>query len=87
MAGNFAWSITYTDIASGWTSQRGIWNCGQAGVVKQTRDVEDNLPFELLDTDTDNGHEFLNYHLYAYLTGRARNRGTLRWYLIPHKTP
>lgn len=72
MAGSFAWSITYTDIASGWTSLRGIWNRGQDGTMEQTKDMENNLPFELLGFDCDNGTEFLNNHMYRYLTGRQR---------------
>lgn len=72
MAGNFIWSITYTDIASGWTSLRSTWNRGQEGTVAQTSDVESTLPFKLLGFDCDNGPEFLNNHMYRYLKGRSR---------------
>jgi hypothetical protein len=71
MAGDFCWSLNMTDISTGWTCTRGIWNCGQHGVVKAVRNVEAELPFALLGFDSDNGHEFINHHLKRYLTDRS----------------
>jgi hypothetical protein len=70
LAGNFIWSITYTDIFSAWTEGRAVWNKGAAGVVQATQDVEQSLPFALLGFDCDNGSEFLNHHLWTYLAQR-----------------
>jgi len=70
LAGEFIWSITYTDIFSGWTEGRAVWNKGAAGVVSATSDVEKGLPFALLGFDCDNGSEFLNHHLWGYLAQR-----------------
>ncbi len=78
MSGSFSWSITYTDIITGWTAQRAVWNKGYAGVLEQTRDVENKLPFPILGFDTDNGGEFLNYHLIRYFTGRNHPIGFTR---------
>ena len=78
MSGNFIWSITYTDIITGWTAQRAVWNKGYAGVKEQTQDVEKKLPFPILGFDTDNGGEFLNYHLIRYFTGREHPVGFTR---------
>lgn len=72
LEGSFIWSITYTDIYSGWSSMRATWNKGEAGVVEATRDVEKRLPFLLEGFDCDNGSEFLNWHLYRYLRDRKR---------------
>lgn len=72
LAGDFIWSLTYTDIFSGWTEGRAVWNKGAAGVVAATQDVEEALPFGLLGFDCDNGSEFLNHHLWGYLTKRRR---------------
>ena len=33
LAGDFVWSLTYTDIASQWTEGRAVWNKGTAGVL------------------------------------------------------
>jgi hypothetical protein len=70
MAGDFIWSLTYTDILSGWTEGGAVWNKGAAGVPAATRQVEARLPFDLLGFDSDNGGEFLNHHLWAYMRER-----------------
>lgn len=68
LAGDFIWSLTLTDINSGWTENRATWNHGAQGVVTQIRDIEARLPFVLQGFDCDNGSEFLNYHLVRYFT-------------------
>lgn len=70
LAGNFAWSLTLTDIHSAWTENRATWNKGSAGVNAQIQDIENNLSFELFGFDCDNGSEFLNHHLVRYFTKR-----------------
>lgn len=70
LAGSFVWSVTYTDIFSGWTEGGAVWNKGATGVLAATREMEGRLPFPLVGFDTDNGGEFLNYHLRDYLTLR-----------------
>lgn len=72
LEGDFIWSVTYTDIDSGWTTLRAVWNKGSAGVVEATRDIEAALPFEILGFDCDNGSEFLNWHLVHYFMKRPR---------------
>jgi len=68
MAGNFIWSLTLTDINTGWTECRATWNNGANGVLIQIKDIEADLPFQLQGFDCDNGSEFLNYHLLQYFT-------------------
>ncbi len=70
LAGSFIWSLTYTDILSGWTEGGAVWNRGATGVLTATREVEARLPFALLGFDSDNGGEFLNHHLWAYMRER-----------------
>ena len=72
LAGDFIWSITFTDIFCQWTENRATWNKGAQGVLGQVKDVEANLPFELLGFDVDNGSEFLCFHLWRYLLDRPR---------------
>jgi hypothetical protein len=78
LEGDFIWSVTYCDIHSGWTSNRAVWNKGAHGIVEATREVEAALPFELLGFDTDNGSEFLNWHLLRYFQERPRKVGFTR---------
>jgi hypothetical protein len=72
LAGDFIWSLTFTDIYSQWTENRAVWNKGAAGVLEQVKDMEAKLPFELLGFDVDNGSEFLTHHLWRYLLDRPR---------------
>ena len=70
LLGDFIWSLTLTDIYSGWTENRAVWNKGATGIVDQIHDIENNLPFEILGFDCDNGSEFLNQYLIRYFQNR-----------------
>jgi len=68
--GSFVWSLTLTDIFSGWTTLRAVWNKGFAGVKTAIEDIESGLPFRITGFHSDNGGEFLNYHLIRYFSER-----------------
>ena len=68
LAGDFIWSLTMTDIVTGWTECRATWNKGSQGVLEQIQIIESLLPFPLKGFDCDNGSEFLNHHLVRYFT-------------------
>lgn len=68
LAGDFIWSLTLTDIHTGWTEARATWNNGATGVIQQIENIQDGLPFELKGFDCDNGGEFINHHLLRYFT-------------------
>ncbi|MBU1012620.1 MAG: integrase [Bacteroidetes bacterium] len=70
LRGIFAFTIDFVDIATGWTEQRAVWGKGETDVLTQIKDVEYSLPFRILGFDSDNGGEFLNYHLLKYFTHR-----------------
>jgi hypothetical protein len=72
MAGMFAFTIDCVDIATGWTEQRAVWGKGETDVLAQIKDIEVSLPFPLLGFDSDNGGEFLNYHLLRHFTEREQ---------------
>ena len=74
LAGDFVWSITLTDILTGWTEIRATWGKGETGVVTQIEEVEKRLPFKLLGFDCDNGSEFLNWHLIRYFTEKRKQK-------------
>lgn len=68
VAGNFIYTVNVTDIATGWTEARAVWGKGKTGVFNALVDIQHSLPFKILGFDSDNGNEFLNNYLYAYLT-------------------
>ncbi len=66
LAGNFVWSLTMTDLCTGWTECRATWNKGADGVMTQIKSIQKALPFPIKGFDCDNGSEFLNWHLLRY---------------------
>jgi hypothetical protein len=72
MAGDFVFSLTFTDIFSGWTENRAVWGKGSQGVLGQIRNIEERIVFPILGFDCDNGSEFLNHHLVKYFTDRPK---------------
>jgi hypothetical protein len=51
---------------------RAMWGRGQVGTLAALQDMEASLPFLLLGMDSDNGGEFLNYHVLNWLQKRPR---------------
>jgi hypothetical protein len=72
VAGEFVWMVDGVDYATTWVEVRAMWGRGQAGTLNALRDVEASLPFSLLGLDSDNGGEFLNYHVLNWLQKRRR---------------
>jgi len=65
-SGEFLYSLNVTDIYTGWVETRAVMGKGEAGVVDALKDIRRALPFALRGIDSDNGSEFINYHLYRY---------------------
>jgi Integrase core domain len=61
--GDFASSLTVTDIATGWTEIRSVRNKAARHVFCALVEIQAALPFPLLGIDSDNGSEFINQHL------------------------
>lgn len=61
--GEFFWTLTVTDVATGWTENAVLKNRAQRETLDALQGVRSRLPFPLLGVDTDNGTEFLNWHL------------------------
>jgi len=70
MAGEFCWSVTLTDIHTQWTESRAVCNRSQYAVQQRIAQIEAALPFAILGFDSDNGGEFLNWHLFDYFDKR-----------------
>jgi hypothetical protein len=65
-SGEFLHSLNVTDIHSTWVESRAVMGKSQIGVLKAMQDIEQALPFKLLGIDSDNGSEFINYHLKTF---------------------
>lgn len=77
-AGEYVWMLDGVDYATTWVEVRAMWGRGQAATLEALRDLEASLPFALLGLDSDNGGEFLNYHVLHWLQKRPRPVFVLR---------
>jgi hypothetical protein len=72
LLGSFIYSLTATDLHSGWTENRATWNKGMSGVIAQIATIEQGLPFKIQSFKTDSGTEFMNHMLKDYLENREK---------------
>lgn len=71
-AGDFVYSLVFTDVCTGWTEIRATWNKSARGILEQLKDIESQLPFVIKSFHADNGSEFINWPLWDYLRGPHR---------------
>ncbi len=62
-AGEHAWTLTVTDIATGWTENRSVPSKALKGVIAALDEIAAVIPFPIRGIDSDNGSEFINFHL------------------------
>lgn len=77
--GEYVNTLTLTDIFSTWTENRAIWGKSGERTTQAIADVEKRLPFRMEGFKSDNGTEFLNYHLERYLTDRDGRKKPVNW--------
>jgi hypothetical protein len=65
-SGQFIYTLNATDLATGWTECRAIPNKGKCSVVEALKEIVAAFPFPIRGIDSDNGEEFINYHLLAF---------------------
>ena len=61
--GEHCYTLTVTDIATGWTENRSVRNKARKWVLAALEDVASIMPFPLVGVDSNNGSEFINHHL------------------------
>jgi len=69
-AGGHAFTLTVTDIATGWTENRSVPDKTGKCVLAALNDIARKMPFPILGVDSDNGSEFINDHLLQWCQGR-----------------
>lgn len=65
-SGEFCFTLTVTDIATGWTINRSVRNKAQRWVFEALQYVSARFPFPIKGIDSDNGSEFINDQLLRY---------------------
>jgi len=71
LKGEHAWTLTATDVYTGWTENIAIRNRAHTRVVAAIEEVADRLPYPMLGLDCDNGGEFINHALIGWCAERA----------------
>lgn len=82
LKGEFAHSLTVTDVFTGWTENMALKNGAHRWVIEAMTLIQARLPFELVGLDTDNGGEFINYALIKW----AGERGLFFTRARPYKS-
>jgi Transposase and inactivated derivatives, IS30 family len=69
-SGPHAFTLTVTDIATGWTENRSVPDKTAKCVLAALNDIAATMPFPILGVDSDNGSEFINITLLQWCTRR-----------------
>lgn len=64
--GEYVQTLDLTDVCTGWTETKAVKNKAQVWVLEALMQLQEQLPFELLGLDSDNGAEFINAHLLRF---------------------
>lgn len=64
--GGHAFTLTVTDIATGWTENRSMPDRTAKCVLAALNEVARTMPFPILGVDSDNGSEFINDDLFTW---------------------
>jgi len=69
-SGEFAHTLNVTDMHTTWTESRAVLGRGEEAVQRALNAIATTLPFPLLGVDSDNGSEFINWHLKGWCDQR-----------------
>ena len=68
--GPFAFTLTVTDVATGWTENRSVPSKESKCVLGALESIANKMPFPILGVDSDNGAEFINVYLFVWCRNR-----------------
>ena len=66
VAGEFIYTLDCVDIQTTWVERRAVMGKGEIHVLSAFQELQQSFPFRIRGIDSDNGGEFINYHLYRY---------------------
>lgn len=64
--GDFAYTLDFIDLDTNWNECVAFLGRGENNAQKALVVIKNRLPFRLLGIDSDNGEEFINWHLYRW---------------------
>ena len=73
LAGDFVYTVNSTDVSTLWGSRRAQWNKGQIATIASMGQMEQGVPFPVVEWHPDSGSEFINCIAKAGATAKIRN--------------
>ncbi|MBA2787481.1 transposase family protein [Mycobacterium canettii] len=70
LIGEFARTLTMTDLVIGWTENASIRNNASKWIVEGIEELQQRFPFPMVTFDSDCGGEFINHDVAAWLQAR-----------------
>ena len=64
--GVFGYTVNQPDILTTWVESRAVLGKGENAVVEALDEMAQEFPFAIKGIDSDNGSEFINWHLFRY---------------------
>jgi hypothetical protein len=72
LEGDFANTLTATDIHTAWTENRALWNKSHRNMIAALSEIEDAFPFAFETAKSDSGSEFMNWAVVGYYQRRPK---------------
>lgn len=69
-SGEYCYTLTMTDVATGWTVNRSVPNRAHRWVIEAIDHAAGMFPFPIVGIDSDNGSRFINHHFLHYCETR-----------------
>jgi hypothetical protein len=69
--GEFIYTLTATEVSTGWTELRALRNKAMVWTRKALEDAAGVIPLPLKKLHSDNGSEFINAHVHRFCKGRG----------------
>lgn len=66
LKGEYAWTLDFIDLDTNWDECVAFLGKGENNAQKALALIKDRLPFHLKGIDSDNGEEFINWHMYRW---------------------
>ena len=66
LKGDFAWTLDFIDLDTNWDECVAFLGKGENNAQKALVLIKGRLPFKLRGIDSDNGEEFINWHMYRW---------------------
>lgn len=70
LKGEFARTVNLTDVHTGWVFTRSVRNNATVHILSALKSAVEQVPFEVVGLDFDNGSEFLNHGVIAWAADR-----------------